>query len=235
MLILNSSRFESVFSERSFATYLAGSQYITWESLYEERTSIVGYARAVTLSYGLYCFMYRYSSGFFGLPHSSNSMTVRGRDSSNMVLITSTKGTYVTTAWNRSGRRLVTAPIQQPAGAATHDRQAILRGVAQGDQVLGGGDEVREGVHLVHHAALVVPLLAQLAAAVDVGHRIADATIDQRKHVGVEPVGNINAIGAVAVEEQRALAVARRALLVEHRDGHPRAVGGRRPDALHLV
>src|SRR5712664_1640240 len=114
MLILNSSRFESVFSERSFATYLAGSQYITWESLYEERTRIVGYARAVTLSYGLYCFMYRYSSGFFGLPHSSNSMTVRGRDSSNIVLITSTKGTYVMTMWNRSGRRFVTAPINSP-------------------------------------------------------------------------------------------------------------------------
>ena len=58
--------------------------------------------------------MYSYCSRIFGLPHSSNSPTVRGSDSSSMVLITSTKGTRSTAAAQQSGRRLSTAPMSRP-------------------------------------------------------------------------------------------------------------------------
>jgi len=61
--------------------------------LYEERTSIAGYRCAVTLSYGEYFAIHSYSSFFFGFPHSSNSLTVSGIDSSSMSLMTSTHGT----------------------------------------------------------------------------------------------------------------------------------------------
>src|SRR6266568_182371 len=49
-----------------------------------------------------------------GFPDSSNSPTVRGSDSSSMVLITSTNGTLETTALKRSGRRFATAPMRRP-------------------------------------------------------------------------------------------------------------------------
>ena len=58
--------------------------------------------------------MYAYCSLTFGLPHSSNSPTVRGSDSSSIVLMTSTKGTRAMTAWKRSGRMFVTAPMRSP-------------------------------------------------------------------------------------------------------------------------
>ena len=42
MLTLSKSGFASVLRVRSFAMYLAGSQYITWLSLKEVLTSIAG-------------------------------------------------------------------------------------------------------------------------------------------------------------------------------------------------
>ena len=42
MLVTSSSTLLSVFSVRSFATYLAGSQYITWLSWSEVFTSMAG-------------------------------------------------------------------------------------------------------------------------------------------------------------------------------------------------
>ena len=46
MLVFSSSGFVSVFSVRIRATYFAGSQYITWLSLSDVFTRIVGYAFA---------------------------------------------------------------------------------------------------------------------------------------------------------------------------------------------
>ena len=73
--------------------------------------------------------MYSYSSFFFGLPHSSNSPTVSGSVSSSMVLMTSTNGTWETTALKRSGRRLVTAPISRPPALPPFDHQAVAGAV----------------------------------------------------------------------------------------------------------
>ena len=58
--------------------------------------------------------MYAYSAAFFGLPHWIHSPVVSGIEASSIVLMTSTNGTSATTALNRSGRRLVTAPISRP-------------------------------------------------------------------------------------------------------------------------
>src|ERR1035438_8193557 len=102
--------------------------------------------------------MYWKKSDSLGFPHSSYSGTVSGSVASSMVFITSTKGTWVTTARNRSGRRLATAPISRPAFDG-HPRRVAVAG---GGQVLDSGDEVREGVALDQHLAGVVPGLAQV-------------------------------------------------------------------------
>src|SRR6185503_11859123 len=114
MLILMYSGLLSVFIDRSLATHLAGSQYPTCESLSEVVTSIHGYALRSTLSYGEYDLMYAYWVASCGSPHCCHSCAVSGIDASIIVLITSTKGTSATTALNRSGRMLTTAPINSP-------------------------------------------------------------------------------------------------------------------------
>ena len=100
------------------------------------------------------------------------SLVVSGSDASSIVFITSTNGTCATTALNRSGPHVDHRAHQQAAGAAALDHQPVGRGVAVLDQVLGAVDEVGEGVHLLHHPALLAPVLAQLAAAADVGDRV---------------------------------------------------------------
>ena len=68
---------------------------------------------------------------------------------------------------------------QQAARAAALNHQSIRGGVAVLDQVLRAVDEIGEGVHLLHHAALLAPFLAHLAAATDVGVGVDDAAIEQ--------------------------------------------------------
>ena len=90
----------------------------------------------------------RSARGTFGLPHSSNSPTVSGSDSSSIVLITSTNGTRSTAARNSSGRMLSTAPIRSPPALPPSMTSRSARRVALGDQALRGRDEVRERVAL---------------------------------------------------------------------------------------
>src|ERR1051326_8745022 len=99
---------------RSFATHFTPSQYPTCESFSDVRTSMFGYGFLVTFEYGSYDFMETYAVFSFGLPHSMYSCVVSGSVGSSIVLITSTNGTYATTALNRSGRMFVTAPISSP-------------------------------------------------------------------------------------------------------------------------
>ncbi len=124
---------------------------------------------------------------------------------------------------------------EQAAGAAAADGEPVLRGVALLHQVLGAGDEVAERVLLVQHAAGVVPLLAHLAAAADVRDGDGHAAVHQREAIGIEGVGKGEAVGAVADEEQRALAVAPRGLRVQDGHRHLRATFRRREDALELI
>ena len=67
---------------------------------------------------------------------------------------------------------------QQPAVAATLDRQLLARGIAFPDQILGGRDEVVEDVLLTILGPRQVPLLPVLAAPAEVGHRQDAATLD---------------------------------------------------------
>src|SRR5262249_62160585 len=69
-----------------------------------------------------------------------------------------------------------------PGGTAL-DHDAILRRPAVLLELLAAGDEIGEGVHLVRHAARLVPGLAEIAAAADVRHREDDAAVEERDDV----------------------------------------------------
>ena len=63
------------------------------------------------------------------------------------------------------------------------------RGDLLGDQVLGRGDEVVEDVLLVAEHAGLVPGLAVLAAAAQVGHRVDAAALEERAPTGAAKPG----------------------------------------------
>ena len=66
--------------------------------------------------------------------------------------------------------------------------------------VLSDGNEVGEGVALDEHFAGVVPGLAEIAAAADVGIGHNDAAVEQAEAVGAEAERERVAVGAVAVD-----------------------------------
>ena len=68
---------------------------------------------------------------------------------------------------------------QESARRAARYHQTVFRRVARLNQILGGGDEVREGVLLRHHLSGVVPLLAEVAAAAYVGGGEDDAAVEK--------------------------------------------------------
>ena len=76
------------------------------------------------------------------------------------------------------------------------------------DQLLGGGDEVGEGVALELHLAGVVPGVAELATAADMGVGHDDAAVEQREARWAEADGQRVAVGAIAVDVERVGAVA---------------------------
>ena len=152
-----------------------------------------------------------------------------------MVFMTSTNGTCATTALNRSGRMLATAPTSRPPALPPWMTSRSRRRVALARPVFGAVDEVREGVHLLHHPALLAPLLAEFAAAADVGHGVDHAAIEQAEAAGREA----SATARCRTSRRRRAAAARcrraPALAIDQRDRHLRAVARRRPDALRLV
>src|SRR5262252_4918377 len=110
-----------------------------------------------------------------------------------MVFITSTNGTCETTTLNRSGQ-VGDGAHEQTSGRAALDGDALARAVLVGHQMLGAGDEVGEGVHLVHHAAGIMPGFAHLAAAanVNVGHD--HAPVKERKTRRAESIGSVRSV-----------------------------------------
>ena len=71
---------------------------------------------------------------------------------------------------------------EQSAGAAAFDDEAVFRSVAvSASRCSALVDEVGEGVLLMHHAAGVVPGLAEVAAAADVRDGHDDAAIEQAR------------------------------------------------------
>mmetsp|Transcript_25499 Transcript_25499/g.63687 ORF Transcript_25499/g.63687 Transcript_25499/m.63687 type:complete len:212 (+) Transcript_25499:18-653(+) len=110
----------------SFATHFAGSQYCTRGSHSPPVASTAGYTCGTTLSYGEYDSMYSWNSSSLGFPHSAYSATVSGIVGSDMVFMTSTKGTSATAARKRCGARLRTAPMRRPP--AERPQMASLEG-----------------------------------------------------------------------------------------------------------
>ena len=95
-----------------------------------------------------------------------------------------------------------------------------VRGVLVGDQPLGRRDEVVEHVLLVQLGAGLVPLLAILAAAAQVGHGEHAAHLHPHQVRHAERGRQRDVEPAVAEQIGRGLAVALQPLLVadEHRD-----------------
>ena len=81
----------------------------------------------------------------------------------------SVQPTEICAAAKRSGRSVIARPMRMPPALPPCAGQLRGRGVAGLHQILGAGDEVLPGVGLGRFAPGVVPLLAERAAAADVG------------------------------------------------------------------
>jgi len=73
------------------------------------------------------------------------------------------------------------------------------------DEMVGGSDEIGEGVELVVHAPGVMPGLAEFAATADMGDGKDDAAIEKADMIGAEGNGHGEAVAAVAIERSGAL------------------------------
>ena len=143
----------SVLSVRSRATYLAGSQYITWLSLNDgphqhrrvgaaARGCCTGSRRASSA----YCSGIVRVAPLLVLAHRQRQRGVEHR-------VEHVDERHLRHhAPNRSGRRLTTAPISSPP-ALPPSITSRSRRRSPAHQVLGAGDEVGEGVHLLRPSA----------------------------------------------------------------------------------
>src|SRR3546814_15288960 len=93
------------------------------------------------------------------------------------------------------------------------------------DQPLGRRNEILEGVYFLLALAVEIPAVALVGAAADVGDGIDEAAVDEAEAVGRERRRNAHAVGAVAVEQQRRRAVARRRPAVDQPRTAERRVG----------
>ncbi len=75
---------------------------------------------------------------------------------------------------------------EKAAGAAALNREFFRRRVALRNQVFGRGDEVREGVAFLFHAAGVVPRLSKLSAAADMSDGVDYTAVQQAKPIRTE-------------------------------------------------
>ena len=103
------------------------------------------------------------------------------------------------------------------------------------DQMLGDGDVVGERGRLVGEPAGVVPGVALLAAAANVGDGIDEPAINQRQPLGAELRMLGVAVSAVAVQPDRRRAVELGVLVVEDGDGHAGAILSRRGETARDV
>src|SRR5258708_28203497 len=71
----------------------------------------------------------------------------------------------------------------------------------------------------------MLPGLAELAAAANVGNREDEAAVEKVEGIGTEGDGHGDAVAAVTVKQERGAAVAGRVVAVDDRDGDFCAVG----------
>ena len=109
---------------------------------------------------------------------------------------------------------------QQAAVRTAADGQLVRRGVFFGHEILGRRDEVVEDVLLVFEHAGLVPRLAVLRTAAQVGLAIDAALLDEEDRRRGEPGGEVDLETAVGIEQAGILAVTLQSLAIsnEHRD-----------------
>ena len=161
--------------------------------------------------------------------------------SSSIVVRTSTKGTSATTAPNRSGAALITAPISSPPADPPRMRQPVRGGPA--GRRPGARATATKSLKVVGFwasRAHLVPRAAHLAAAAHVGDGEDDPAVEQLRPQRRERRVDRDLVAAVAVE-QEGRGPARRELAVgadvdevapgDDRDRDAHAVARRRPTA----
>ncbi len=142
-----------------------------------------------------------------------------------MLVSASTNGTWATDGAEGVRGEVQRRAHQQAAGRAAPRDQPPRRRPALADQVPCARHEVGERVDLVQHLAVVVPPAAQLTPAADVRDRVAEPPVQQGQPRDREARVDRDLVAAVAVEDERGAAVARRA-----RPGRPaRSAPGCRP------
>ena len=184
-------------------------------------------------------FMYSYCSRIFGIaPLLELAHRERQRLVEHGVDHVHERHLRSTAAVNRSGRMLSDRAHQQAARAAALDHQPVRRGVAAAaTRCSAHGDEVGEGVPLVHHPARRRATACPARRRRGCGRWRRRTPRSSRLSRLEENVDRVrDAVGAVAVEQQRARAVARRRPARHTSEiGIAGAVGGRRVDALGAV
>ena len=125
---------------------------------------------------------------------------------------------------------------QQAARRAAPRDQPPRRRPALAGQVPRARHEVGERVDLAQHLAVVVPPAAQLTPAADMRDRVTEPPVQQGQPRDREARVDRDLVAAVAVEDERGPAVARRARPADQRDRHAGAVrrGGPQPVLLVL-
>ena len=93
---------------------------------------------------------------------------------------------------------------QQSSVGTAHDRQPLATGDPAAVKMVRAGDEVVEAVLLGGEPAGVVPLLAELAAAADVGHHVDPALLQpqqqQAEHLAVRGIPGGKQVQGVRAE-----------------------------------
>src|SRR5262249_21973845 len=121
------------------------------------------------------------------------------------------------------------------ARASAFDRQPVTGSPFFLDQVICGIYEIEEGIFLLHEHTVETPLPAHLVAASNVRDCISHSAVEQAEPRTGKCHRSTEAIGPVGVEEQRRLAVPRKALFVHDRYGNLCAIARRSPQALAEV
>ena len=115
------------------------------------------------------------------------------------------------------------------------DDEPVGRGPFLRHHVLRGGDEVGEGVQLLHHPPLVVPGLAHLASSAHMGEGDREPAVQQAHAVGGEADRQGEPVGPIAVEVNGRLSVPPEIPSIDDRQRDPDPVLRGRVDPLRRV
>jgi hypothetical protein len=126
-------------------------------------------------------------------------------------------------------------PDQQTTVGAAPDGQPLRFRPPLVDEILGGGDEVVEGVLLAAEHPGPVPVLAVLPSPAEVGDGVAPAGLQPGIEVPGERREHVHGEAAVAVEEERCRPVSGGVTAMHQKHRDPGAVLRREEDLLHHV